>query len=151
MYSRGPHFSKNFSKNSGAHLYLFIYMKNHCMWNLIAFCQLLNPPWHTSNLQKMPFFTKMALLWINFDCLFSKIETIYFTHNDFQNVGYYPGFYSSLRDKKWRNGEILKINFRITCIINDIYKIHKILNIHAILNFIFKISPFLHFLSHREL
>jgi hypothetical protein len=54
---RGPHFWKIISKNSGAHLYILIYMKNNCMSNFRQFWQLLNPPSHAWNLQKLPFFT----------------------------------------------------------------------------------------------
>ena len=67
-------------------------------------------------MQKWPFPHKMPLLQLKFGYISFKMKTKFLTHKDFMNIGYYPWFYSSLRDKKWRNGDILKIIFRIACI-----------------------------------
>jgi hypothetical protein len=67
-------------------------------------------------------------------------------HNDFLSVGYYPGVYSSLKDKKLRNGDVLKIIFRIACIFIILAK--SIKYIENILYFV-KIHYFL-IINHSE-
>ena len=46
-----------------------------------------------------------------------KDEKKFFIHNDFQKVGYYSGFYSSLSDEKRRNGEFVKNKVNFQCIL----------------------------------
>jgi hypothetical protein len=57
-------------------------------------------------------------------------------------VGYYSGFFSSLSNEQLGNSDLKKNKVYFQCIL-WIYQ--KIMNIHAILKIIFKISPFLHF------
>ena len=100
-------------------------MKNNWISNFKPFWQLLNPAQNASNLQKWPFPPKMTHFQLKFEYLSLKIEIKFSTYKFFMNVGYYPGFYSSLRDKKWRNGDILKINFKSTCIFINFTKSKK--------------------------
>ena len=107
--ARGTHFKK-VSENSSQHLYLLICMKNNCIWNFELFFHILNTAPYDQSFQKWPFPLKIAHLWHKVRFLFFKLKKKVFTYNDFLKVGYYPRFYSSLRDKKSRNGDILKIS-----------------------------------------
>ena len=46
-----------------------------------------------------------------------KDENKFFILNDFQKVGYYSGFYSSLSDDKQRNGQFAKNKSDFQCIL----------------------------------
>ena len=52
-----------------------------------------------------------------FEPLSFQDEKNIFIHNNFQKVGYYSGFYSSLRDEKRRNGEFVKNKASFQCIL----------------------------------
>ena len=59
----------------------------------------------------------MALFQHIFEPLPFKDENKFFINNDFQKVGYYSGFYSSLCDEKRRNGEFVKYKVDFQCIL----------------------------------
>jgi hypothetical protein len=59
----------------------------------------------------MPFFQHI------FEPLPFKNEKKFLILNDFQKVGYYSGFYSSLNDEKRRNGEFAKNKVVFQCIL----------------------------------
>ena len=59
----------------------------------------------------------MTLFQHIFEPLLFKYEKKFFIHNDFQKVGYYSGFYSSLSDEKRRNGEFVKNKVNFQCIL----------------------------------
>jgi hypothetical protein len=52
-----------------------------------------------------------------FEPLIFKEEKRFFILNDFQKVGYYSGFYSSLSDEKRRNDQFAKNKVDFQCIL----------------------------------
>ena len=105
---RNP-FSKSFKKFQPTSISFDMHEKQLHM-KFWAFFHILNTAPYDQNFQKWPFPLKIALLWHKVRFLFFELKKKVFTDNDFLKVGYYPRFYSSLRDKKWRNGDILKIS-----------------------------------------
>ena len=51
-----------------------------------------------------------------------KDDIKFFNHDNFQNVGYYSGFYSSLNDEKRGNGEFVKNKVYVQCILRILQK-----------------------------
>ena len=76
---------------------------------------ILNPPICTPSWQKLPFITKMPVFGGIFESLPFKDKNKFCILNLFQKVGYYSGFYSSLRDAKRRNGELLNNKVSFLC------------------------------------
>ena len=64
----------------------------------------------------------MSLFQHKFESLPFKGENKFFIHNNFQKVGYYSGFYSSLNDEKRGNGEFVKNKVDFQCILRILQK-----------------------------
>ena len=57
-----------------------------------------------------------------FEPLSFQDEKNFFIHNNFQKIGYYSGFYSSLRDEKRGNGGFVKNKAGFQCILRILGK-----------------------------
>ena len=73
-------------------------------------------------MKKSSFFTKIPIFRDIFVPLSFQDEKNFFIHNNFQKVGYYSGFYSSLRDEKRGNGGFVKNKAGFQCILRILGK-----------------------------
>ena len=73
---------------------------------------------------KLQFFIKMPLFQYILEPVSFQEDNKFCIPNYFQKVGYYSGFYSSLRDQKRRNGEFFKNGLGFQCVLT-IWRKHE--------------------------